>query len=66
MVRNEQNKKTKGHQMQLSKTNVESVTASELITWARDINSDDLKSFVNYRSNLLGDLDDDDFELASI
>lgn len=52
--------------MQLSQTQVEQATTSDIVTWARDINSDDLKSFVNYRSNLLGDLDDDDFELANI
>lgn len=52
--------------MQLSQTNIEPVTANDIITWARDIQDEDLRSFINYRSNLLGDLDDDDFELANV
>ena len=50
--------------MQLSQT--ESVTVDELITWAREIDSNDLRSFVDRRTNLLGEIDDDDFELASV
>lgn len=52
--------------MQLSQTNVEPVTVNDIITWARDIQDEDLRKFINYRSNMLGDLDDDDFELASV
>ena len=52
--------------MQLSQTQIEPVTVNDIITWARDIKDEDLKSFINYRSNMLGDLDDDDFDLAAV
>lgn len=52
--------------MQLSQTQTEPVTVNELITWAREIDTNDLRSFVDRRTNLLGEMDDDDFELASV
>jgi hypothetical protein len=59
------NKKGKP-KMQLSQTQTEPVTVNELITWAREIDTNDLRSFVDRRTNLLGEMDDDDFELASV
>lgn len=53
--------------MQLADTQViEPVTTNELVTWARQLTHDDLQSFISRRSIALGDLDDDDFELASL
>jgi hypothetical protein len=52
--------------MQLSQTKTEPVTVSELVTWAREIDTDDLRSFVDRRTNLLGDIDSDDFDIAAV
>lgn len=53
--------------MQLADSQViEPVTTNELVTWARQLTHDDLQAFINRRAVALGDLDDDDFEIANL
>lgn len=52
--------------MQLSQTKIEPVTTNELVTWAREIDTEDLRSFIDRRMNLLGEIDTDDFDIASV
>jgi len=53
--------------MQLSQTQTTGTTnAGDLVTWAREIDDEYLRSFVDRHTNMLGEIDSDDFDIAAV
>lgn len=53
--------------MQLSQTqSVGTTNTNDLVTWAREIDDEYLRSFIDRRTNLLGEIDTDDFDIAAV
>jgi len=53
--------------MQLSQTQTVGTTnTNDLVTWARELDSEYLQSFVDRHTNMLGEIDIDDFDIAAV